>query len=214
MTWASSKRRLRTFLGRCDIPRWYLRRDGERNKQTGSRNVRVYVPQWVDPYWFVLGSEPEKRVLTELIRRGIYFEHVPQTNQLGGLVDPSWEPDFLFPQFKIWMEINGTYFHTLQGQIEADALRYAKIEASGWRVVVWWDYDIEARLPELMDAVPEFYVVKKADNQGGTKTPGLPYFEGGFGVDHLAGLRKALSHRARTPQFGARYRLPWERDPK
>lgn len=104
-------------------------------------------------------------VLKELVRRGIYFEHVPQTNDIkwGNLKqaatsDPSkWEADFLFPQFKIWLEVQGLYFHTLPGVPFREALRFKIIEAAGWRPIYWWDYDIEARLPELMDEVPEFY---------------------------------------------------------
>lgn len=195
------------------MPRFYIRRDGERVRQDDPRDISLPTPYWVDPNWFINGSEPEKRVLAELVRRGIYFQHVPQTNTLGGMVDPTWEADFLFPQFKIWLEVNGVYFHTKPGQIEADALRYAKIEAAGWRLLVWWDYDILARLPELMDAVPEFYMVQSA-LQVGQKTPGLPFYDGGDLVDHLAGLRKALSGRARAPQYSSRYRRSSERRPK
>jgi hypothetical protein len=198
------------------VPRTYVRRDGERVKQDDQRRISVPTPHWVDPYWFIMGSEPEKMVMTELIRRGIYFEHVPQANNLGGFVDPTWEADFLFRQYKYWMEINGVYFHTKPGQIEADALRYAKIEAAGWKVLVWWDYDIIARLPALMDSVPEFYHVEKSEQKpgpGGT-TLNLPFYTGGLQVDHLIGLRKALSGRARTPQFSMRYRRPGYRRPK
>jgi hypothetical protein len=161
-----------------------------------------------------MGSVPEKMVLAELVRRGIYFQHVPQANKLGGFVDPAWEADFLFPQFRIWLEVNGVYFHTLPGQIESDALRYAAIEAAGWRLLVWWDYDILARLPDLMNAVPEFYVVKASDNEDQDPDDDLPFETDGTDVDHLAGLRTALSRRARTPQFQSRYRLPWDRRPK
>lgn len=153
-------------------------------------------------------------VLAELVRRGIYFQHIPQGNNLGGDVDPTWEADFLFPQFRIWLEVNGVYFHTKTGQIESDALRYAKIEAAGWRLLVWWDYDILTRLPELMDAVPEFYNVRPEDNDTGDKTGNLPFYTGGLDVDHLAGLRKALSNRARTPQYTMRYRRYNYRRPK
>jgi len=103
--------------------------------------------------------------MKELVRRGIYFEHTPQTNPVEwGMLksiassDPTkWEADFLFPQHKIWLEVQGAYFHTMPGVPEKEALRFALIEAAGWRPIYWWDYDIEARLVELMDEVPEFY---------------------------------------------------------
>ena len=196
------------------MPRFYLRRDGERNVQDPEHRISLPTPYWVDPYWFIMGSEPEKMVIAELVRRGIYFQHIMQNNNLGGMVDPTWEADFTFPQFRIWMEINGVYFHTKVGQIESDALRYAKIEAAGWKVVVWWDYDIIARLPYLMDQIPEFHFVDPNKNRPGVTTLNLPFYTAGLTVDHLKGLRKALSARARQPQFEARFYQPGERRPK
>jgi len=243
------------------MPRSFFRGDGQRVPQSEEKSYRYYQPTFYDPYWFVQGSKPEKMVMKELVRRGIYFEHTPQTNPIewGGLKeiaksDPTkWEADFLFPQFKIWLEVQGAYFHTMPGVPEKEALRFAIIEAAGWRPIYWWDYDIEARLPELMDKVPEFYrppggPKKKGawaprnsgkpwpkGSQAGKKhtpwhskegrwthknigthhnyprrfgktTPGLPFLEGGEGIDHLKGLRTANRNRATTPQFGSKYR--------
>jgi hypothetical protein len=154
------------------------------------------------------GSSIEKMVLAEFVRRGIYFEHTPQSNTLGGFVEKSWEADFWLPQYKIWIEIQGAYFHTLPGQIETDAWRFAALEAAGVKVIAWWEDDIRARLPELMDAVPEFYWVEKGRQDGYRLTPGLPFFEGGDGIDHLKGLRKALSNRAKPVQTNYRRAKP------
>lgn len=181
------------------MPTTYLRRPEDRKPEREGHSTRVWVPQWIDPFPWIQGSSIEKMVMAELVRRGIYFIHTPQNNTIGGLVDPTWEPDFLFPQFKIWMEIQGLYFHTLPGAIEADSLRFAIIEASGWRPIFWWEDDIRTRLVDIMNEVPEFYTVEKKYNTGKT-TEGLSFLEGGDGIDHLKGLRKALSNRARPPQ--------------
>lgn len=181
------------------------------------RKTRVYVPRWIDPFPWIQGSSIEKMVMAELVRRGIYFEHTPQKNTLGGLVDPSWEPDFLFPQYKIWMEIQGAYFHTLPGAVERDALRFVFIEAAGWRPIFWWEDDIRTRLVEIMNAVPEFYRVEVSKNRkliASKHTAGVPFLEGGIGIDHLAGLRKALSNRARPPQNLVMRRKQKKRRPK
>lgn len=200
------------------MPRFFIRRDGVRVIQDGYRDIALPVPSWVDPYWYIMGSEPEKMVIAELSRRGIYFLHVKQNNTLGGDVDPTWEADFLFPQYKIWMEVNGVYFHTQTGAIESDALRYATIEAAGWKVLVWWDFDILDHVVALADSVPEFHIVQPAlQPANGEKTLNLPFYTGGLagsGVDHLKGLRKALSGRARPPQYSIRYRGPSQRKPK
>ena len=204
------------------MPRTYVRRNGERVK--GDDRTRFYVPKWVDQQFFIQGSSIEKMVLAELIRRGIYFEHTPQTNPLPWeqwmFKDQNprkWEPDFLFPQYKIWLEIQGAYFHTLPGQVETDALRFAYIESVGWKPIAWWEDDIRTRLQDLFNAVPEFYNVNReleAKVQGSSRTNlGLPFYEGGTGIDHLAGLRTALRKRGRPPQ-GIAKRYQKKRKPK
>lgn len=191
------------------MPRSYVRRPGERVRRPRS-DVRVYSPWWVDPYLWIQGSVPEKMVMAEFVRRGIYFEHTPQTNTLPWASWMSkdtrnWEADFLLPQYKIWIEVQGSYFHTLPGQVEADALRFAYIESVGWRPIYWWDYDILARLPDLMNAVPEFYMINRAKEAKTSSTRrknhNLPFYEGGDGIDHLKGLRAALRGRGRPPQL-------------
>ncbi len=197
------------------MPRTYIRRDGVRVRRENP-DLRVHVPAWVDPYQWIQGSRPEKMVMAEFVRRGIYFEHTPQTNTLPWPAwmqtdSKNWEADFLVPQYKIWIEVQGSYFHTLPGQVETDALRFAYIQAVGWRPIFWWDFDIEGRLDDLMDAVPEFYFVNQAKEVAAHKrreNHSLPFYEGGDGIDHLKGLRTALRGRARPPQFQpAKYRL-------
>lgn len=194
------------------MPRTYIRRPGDRRRQEKPRSAKIYVPRWIDPFPWIQGSVPEKMVMAEFVRRGIYFEHTPQTNALPW--DPwmfidqnpkNWEADFLLPQYKIWIEVQGSYFHTLPGQIETDSLRFAFIESVGWRPIFWWDYDIESRLQDLMNEVPEFYRINRVFEQqtqdARRNTTDLPFYEGGDGIDHLAGLRTALRNRGRPPQL-------------
>lgn len=191
-------------------PRTYIRRRGERRK--GDLRTRVKEPTWWDPYWYIQGSTIEKMAMAEFVRRGIWFEHTPQVNPLPWLPEmfeehnpTNWEPDFLFPQYKIWLEIQGSYFHTLPGMVESDAIRAALITEVGWKFIAWWEEDIRGRLTDLMDAVPEFYFVDTVLNRelirtGSTESLGVPFREGGLGIDHLKGLRAALAARGRPPQ--------------
>ncbi len=207
------------------MPRTYVRRDGVRRRRPPGTRYRVPVPKWVDPMWFIQGSSIEKMVMAEFIRRGIYFEHTPQKNPLPWfpwMIDmkhpENWEPDFLLPQYKIWIEIQGAYFHTLPGQVETDAMRFAFIQTVGWRPIAWWEDDIRTRLPELMDRVPEFYFIDKQKNakliaKNSSRDLGVSFKEGGTGIDHLKGLRTALRNRARPPQ-GIAKRYSRKRRPK
>lgn len=192
------------------MPRSRIRRT--RQPRLDNRQ-RVLKGQWIDPFPQIQGSSIEKMVMAELVRRGIWFEHTPQRNPLvwpiGAEIalkqDPaSLEPDFLFPQYHIWLEIQGAYFHTLPGKVESDAMRFVCIEKAGWKPIFWWEDDIRARLPDLMNDVPEFYFVDPGMQKNWQRSDGLPFYEGGTGIDHLAGLRKALANRAHPQQ---NYRL-------
>lgn len=182
------------------MPRTYIRHERAPKDSRGQRSFKVYAPQFVTNYFWINASQIELMVLQEFVRRGIYFEHTPQRNSVGRGVPADWEADFLLPQYKIWLEIQGAYFHTLPDQIRHDALRFAMIEAAGWRPIFWWEWDIRTRLNDLMDRVPEFYRVKPMLQKGRT-TPGLPFYEGGTGIDRLAGLRTALRNRGRPDQY-------------
>lgn len=201
------------------MPRKYIRHERKRDEE---RNFKVYSPWWVDPYWFLTGSSIEKMVMAELARRGIYFIYRNQKNDLGGFVDPTWEADFYIPQHRIWIEVQGSHWHSLPGQIEQDSLRWAAIKAAGWTPLFWWEFDIRARLQELMDAVPEFYMAKlaveaAARKKYGTSTMGKTKlrFKVGSLTDQLVGLRASLSSRARpSDDLVVRHKTPGERSPQ
>jgi very-short-patch-repair endonuclease len=157
------------------------------------RRWRVIQPKFYDPYWFLNGSVPEHMVMAELARRGIFFEYRAQNNKIGGAVDPTWEADITVPQYKIWIEVQGAYFHTLPGQLRADSLRYAAIKMAGWRPLFYWEWDIHSRLKDLLDETPEFYRVDPSENKGKGDL-GLP-FKVGSNTDQLKGLRQANANR-------------------
>lgn len=198
------------------MPRSFIRH--ERNPQERFQ-TRVLVPWWVDPYWFLVGSSIEKMVMAELVRRNVFFIYRAQENTIGGFVDPKWEADFLLPHHKIWIEVQGSYWHSLPGQIEQDALRYAALEMAGWKPVFLWEFDIRERLPDKLNEIGVFYEVnaaaeQKARDKYGT-SPGLRFKLGEENLtDQLKGLRAALSKRAKPEQYIFRRRLPWERREK
>lgn len=188
------------------MPNTYVRVGRRRKNERYSQ--RVPVAKWIDPFPGMQGSSIEKMVMAELARRGIYFQHSTTSNPISW---PAWaksfigsdpqkmKADILVPQFKIWLEIQGAYFHTLPGAVEHDARRFALVEAVGWKPLFWWEDDIRNRLQDLMNSVPEFYQVNKKKNEGGKRTPGYGFYEG-EAPDTLKGLRSALAKRAKPDQ--------------
>lgn len=192
------------------MPRLFIRSERKPREQ---REFKVYAPWWIDPFFEIKGSSIEKMVMAELVRRGVYFMYRPQKNEIGGLVDPTWEADFLLPQHKIWMEIQGAYWHSLPGQIENDAERFARIEVSGWKPVFLWEWDIRTRLIDLLDEIGVFYMVDRtAEQEAFSRYKAsqvydvMQYADAKFSIgsdlkDQLAGMRQALSKRTKPPQL-------------
>lgn len=195
------------------MPRFYIRSE---RKLSPAATFRVFAPWWVDPYIHIPGSSIEKMVLAELARRGVFFIFRAPSNDIGGLVEPDWEADFLLPHHKIWLEIQGSHWHSLPGMIEQDAERYARIEVSGWKPHFLWEFDIRTRLMDLLDEIGVFHTVDRSgereafDRLGASQVYGAMRYENAmFSIgedlkDQLAGLRKALANRTRPPQITTR----------
>jgi G:T-mismatch repair DNA endonuclease (very short patch repair protein) len=118
------------------------------------RVTRSFV--WIDPFPQIQGTKPEKMIYAELVKRGIPFEYQTYL-KITGIdleTDPWYRPDFMLPAEKIIIEANGAYWHTKTAQINADAFKYALYQMMGWRVIIWWDYEIEDHLQELFNREP------------------------------------------------------------
>lgn len=203
------------------MPRFFIRNE---RKLAPERTFRVYAPWWSDPYFDIPGSSIEKMVLAELVRRGVYFIFRAPQNDIGGFVEPDWEADFLLPQHKIWIEVQGSYWHSKDAAIEADSMRYAKIELSGWKPHFLWEFDIRTRLIDLLDEIGVFYQVDRSFERAALREHGTSTvydavlsqdgkFSLGEGlVDQLKGLRQSLVSRTRPPQYA--YRRRTTRRPK
>lgn len=118
---------------------------------------RVRKGKWIDPFPWIQGTLPEKMVYAELSRRGIKFAfqndvpfNIPIIN-----FKKTYRPDIIIPSLKIIIEVQGSYWHSTPKAIEDDAYKFAIYQVLGWRVIVWWDYDIVSRLQELFSADPK-----------------------------------------------------------
>lgn len=156
-----------------------------RAEKSGKYYIRnVY--EWVDPYPDVLGSKPGKMVYARLMLMQIpfYFQSDFKISlPLLGLFK-TYRPDFYIPSLKLVIEVNGEYFHFKPDVMADDAFKYSLYMAMGYKVVAWYDFEIESNLDKLI-----------------TRDTGLTTYTGRRGgrmllgteknIDDLAGLRKA-----------------------
>ena len=140
------------------MPRFVRRRVKLSTKERAVRanKVRVRNPIFIDPFPQVHGTLPEKMVYAELSRRGISFLFLNDIRfQIPEIdFDKTYQADFVLPEHKIIIEVNGAYFHSMTKTIESDAFKYAVYQMAGYTILPWWDYDIYSRLPSLFAENP------------------------------------------------------------
>lgn len=143
--------------------------------------------RWVDPYPEIQGTVIEKMIYTRLVQMGVRFifqgdftVNIPEIELFK-----IYRPDFILPDAKIIIDPFGSFWHSSAQAIEADSYKFALFETMGYKVVVWWDYEIESLgLDALIARVPELnnYAHARVDHIGN-----LP--QNVSAVDDLKGLR-------------------------
>lgn len=140
------------------MPRYVTRRRRllTKDRAERARKMRVRSRAWIDPFPLGFGTLPEKMVYAELSRRGIRFYYlndvrfkIPEIN-----FDKTYQADFVLPDHKIIIEVNGAYWHSMDKTIESDAFKYAIYQISGYTVLAWWDYDIYKDIQSLFAKNP------------------------------------------------------------
>lgn len=133
----------------------YRVRTKDRAARASSSTVRGY-KRWIDPFPNVHGTKPEKMVYAELTRRNIPFLFLNDINftipEIG--LTKEYQADFVMPSLKLIIEVQGAYFHSMEKSIISDAFKFAIYESAGYKILPWWDYDIESRLLDLFSSEP------------------------------------------------------------
>ncbi len=112
--------------------------------------------RWIDPYPEVHGTRPEKIVYEQLVRRGIKFYFLNDFTYSIPEIDfiKEYQTDFVLPDQKIVIEVQGAYWHSKPESIESDAFKLAVYQSAGWHVIAWWDFDIEEDINKLFRNEP------------------------------------------------------------
>lgn len=109
---------------------------------------------FIDRYPVGFGTVPEKIVYEQLSRRGIPFLYLNDVEINIPEIDfhQFFQADFILPTLRIIIEVQGAHWHSQQSTIEADALKFAYYQQTGWRPLAWWDFDILANVNLLFAA--------------------------------------------------------------
>lgn len=174
------------FVNRVARPKRYVER------LASSQRFRSFARDWVDPFPTVMGTRPEKIVYAQLMFRGIkfYYQSMLLVNLPLLRISKEYRPDFILPDLKIVIEVQGVYFHSKPESIESDAYKQALYNMMGYKVLAWWDYEIEENVAQLFINEP-----KLANLLG---TSGRVITKKDKSIDDLKGLRTTNRRRFRS----------------
>lgn len=140
-----------------------------RRRRRSGGTFRIHKPKWIDPFPFIPGTEAEKRVFAELVRRGIYFRFqadIPQEEFEGsGIIQPvGYHPDFIIPEYKVIIDPFSDFHHTLAEAKARDRVKKVVFDAAGYASYFWWHTDvIKYGAAQLCAKIPEFDGPKKRE---------------------------------------------------
>lgn len=129
------------------------------NKSRQYRNRISHRADFVNPFPWM--SAPEAMIQLLLMENSIpfswrYFNDVSPTL---ALLLPDYHPEFTLRDYRIVIQIFGTYYGSLPGQLDRDALGAVALQEDGWRIVQLWEGDIYADLQgALYRQAPELRV--------------------------------------------------------
>lgn len=141
------------------MPRFVIKRKkplSTKERVERAKKLRTLKAGFIDPFPEIHGTLPEKMVYAELSRRNIPFLFLNDIRfQIPEIeFDKFYQADFVLPQYKIIIEVQGAYWHSMEKTIESDAFKFSIYEISGYTILTWWDYDIYANLAGLFAANP------------------------------------------------------------
>ena len=136
------------------MPRFVQRRQPlsprEVRERANVQRVQSGAFEFYDNFPSVLGTKPEKIVYDELVSRGIPFRFQDYAHvYIKYFINKWYRPDFILPYDKVIIEVQGGYWHSMPKTIKKDAYKIALYRIVGWRVLVWWDYEIEGNIDDL-----------------------------------------------------------------
>lgn len=116
-----------------------------KRRQTPGK-FKLKKPKWIDPYPWIPGTEPEKRIFEALVLRRIYFifqGQVPEFEKGGkfySLRNPGWKPDFVLPEYKVCLDPFSPFHHSLEAAQRKDQIKIANFEAIGYHYIHPWAF--------------------------------------------------------------------------
>lgn len=146
-----------------------------RTRRQHVTKFRLHKPRWVDPFPWIPGTEPEKRIFAALVMRRIYFvfqEELPESVKgvYVTLQQRDFIPDFVLPEYKVIIDPFSEFHHSLPDAVRRDAWKFVVYEALGYKFYHPWSDEVIEKgglgilleIPELWQS-PKFKLTERED---------------------------------------------------
>lgn len=128
---------------------------------------------FIDPFPEVHGTLPEKMVYAKLSFLGIPFLFLNDVTinipEIAFLKD--YQADFIIPDLKIIIEVQGAHWHSMPATIDADAYKFALYQTMGYKPLAWWDYEIISDIDKLVFNEPALYAYARPNGLQSKELP-------------------------------------------
>jgi len=179
-----------------------------RNRRQYKGKFKLRAPEWIDPYPWIAGTEPEKRVFAALVARKVFFifqGQIPEFEVAGKMyfaAPPNYKPDFVLPEYKLIIDPFSPFHHSLKGAAEKDADKIARYAAAGYAYYHPW-----AIAPGIWSWSQRHDIVNRKENNRYRKIDRKVTTGQVFGTHDMLAMIPEL-------QLGPRYKLIDPRDVK
>lgn len=142
--------------------RYWLRIQERHNRlRVGTLESRfISPPPDLLDYWpEVPATIPEKTLFLALAQAEInfYFSYYVGDFPFSELEEESYRPDFILPDYRVIIEVQGVYWHTRPGMWEHDFVKWQFYTMAGYKMYFITDTDILQDVGAVLESIPEVH---------------------------------------------------------
>lgn len=115
-----------------------------RGRRQTPGKYRLKKAPWWDPFPWIPGTEPEKRVFAALYELKVYFIYqgqVPEFDRGGEywqMRPPNYKPDFVLPEYRLIIDPFSPFHHSLEEAVERDVNKVVAYSVAGYAYYHPW----------------------------------------------------------------------------
>jgi hypothetical protein len=147
-----------------------------RKRRAAPGKFRLRATDWVDPYPFIEGTNPEKRIFAALVQRGQYFVYHGGSPDKAHQILPGEQDhdvDFRLPEWRVIIDPFDPYGHSQPSSVIRDSRKRALFAAAGY--VSYYAWVIAPGVFVLDENRPSVATYKHGHYKGIHKTPAVPH---------------------------------------